>query len=193
MEDFVPDKVFPATIQLDVMFGEALDPNRVDPLEKTLQPRSLHELSDHTAALLKGLMRITEDGLGTTRYVYSELPILWVVDRGGKLWFSIEEIVSLASSEYIFPRARRFQAMEGRQKLGHPSLIGAGPGRIGGEILFDLGHQPSGAWFITNRSGRYGQRVGRTAHHLSNAAKAFAGYGIDLREQFLPPMVRDRT
>jgi len=178
---------------LDEIFGEALDPIRVDALEGQLRPQSLHLLSRNTARLLKRLMAVTEKGLGVTRYVYSELPILWVVDSMGKLWFSIEEVVNASTQEYIFPRARNFPAAEGMQKLGHPALIEAGPGRIGGEILFDLDLKPSGAWCITNASGRYGTRPGRVPNHLANAAREFARYGIDLQEVFIPTMARNRT
>ncbi|WP_157083667.1 hypothetical protein [Bradyrhizobium manausense] len=156
---------------LDRVFGEALAPDRIDSLETELRPQSLHRLSRDTARLLKQMMAVTEKGLGVTRYVYSELPILWVVDSVGKLWFSIEEVVNTTTREYIFPRARNFRTAKGMQKLGHPSLIEAGPGRIGGEILFDLGRKPTAAWCITNASGRYGTRPGRTPDHLANAAK----------------------
>ncbi|OSI62573.1 hypothetical protein BSZ18_18630 [Bradyrhizobium canariense] len=190
----MPGKGGPTLIlALDETFGEALAPDRVDPLEGELRPQSLHRLSRDTARLLKQLMVVTEKGLGVTRYVYSELPILWVVDSVGKFWFSIEEVVNATTREYIFPRARYFRTAEGTQKLGHPALIEAGPGRIGGEILFDLHYKPSAAWCITNGSGRYGTRPGRTPDHLANAAKEFARYGIKLQDVFIPTMARNRT
>ena len=172
-------------INLDVLFGEALPPLRVDRLEETLEPRSLHQLDTASAGLLGQLMAVTERGLGVTRYVYCELPILWIVDQGGKIWFSIEEIVKSETQEFVSPRLRNATVEKAYQRLGHPALIGAAAGRIGGEILFDINGEPP-SWFITNGSGRYGLLPGRQPSHLSNVSGKFAGFGIMLRDFFIP-------
>jgi hypothetical protein len=54
-----------------------------------------------------------------------------------------------------------------KQKLGHPTLTGAGKGRIGGELRFR-----DGRWVMNNRSGRYSRSYAdRGRPQLENAAK----------------------
>ena len=102
------------------------------------------------------------------------------------IWFSIEEIVALDTHEFVLPRLRNANVARENQRLGHPSLIGGQDGRIGGEIIFDVGAGVL-TWFITNGSGRYGLRAGRKSEHLLNASKRFGKHGIQLREYFIPP------
>jgi hypothetical protein len=180
-----------AEMDLDALFGEALHPERTDSLERLHPPRSLHRLDAETADMLRQLMEITERGFGATRYVYCELPILWIVDRDGILWFSVEEIIKEDTLEFVRPRLRNVQVEDRYQRLGHPALIKGDHGRIGGELLFDVG-APEPGWYLTNGSGRYGLREGRIAAHLSNAARKFGSYGITLREFFIPVKMRAR-
>ncbi|MBR0900970.1 hypothetical protein JQ616_38945 [Bradyrhizobium tropiciagri] len=187
MDELTPDPPVLADASLNAKYGDAVEPVRVDPLEAKMQPHSLHELSKASARLLKDFMTVTEKGLGVTRFVYCELPILWVVDVDGRIWFAVEEIIDEATLEFVMPRLRNSAVMEGKQRLGHPALIKAAPGRIGGEILFDPKLGLSGEWVISNSSGRYGLCEGRTSDHLTNAAKAFSEYGIKLHEFFLMP------
>jgi hypothetical protein len=172
---------------LDATFGEALPPLRTDPLESEIVPRSRQKLDASSAKLLGELMHATAAGLGVSKFVYSELPILWVVDEAGELWFAVEEVVKAETGEFVFPRFRNTSIeREAQQRLGHPALIGGGSGRIGGEIIFDVASEEPG-WFITNGSGRYGLRDGRTRSHLNSVKSRFEVFGIDLRTQFYAP------
>jgi hypothetical protein len=92
---------------LDDMFGEALSPPKMDPIENRLLPRSLHELDSRSSELLRLLMSATERGLGVSRYVYSKIPILWVIDQLGRLWFALEEMVNLADESFLYPSVDR--------------------------------------------------------------------------------------
>jgi len=157
----------------------------MDPAEATVQPLSLQRLTAKSAKLLKRLMRVTEQGLGVARYTYSELPILWVVDFQGRIWFALEEIINIENNEFVFPRLRKTKASAVHQRLGHPALLGGAGGRIGGELIFNVDSSPQ-AWFINNASGRYGLQHGRTAAHLFNVSQDFARYGIRLRQEFIP-------
>jgi hypothetical protein len=171
---------------LDAIFGELLEPGRVDPLESSVQPLSLQRLDVGTAKWLKAFMQATESGLGVTRFVYCELPILWVTDKAGDIWFAVEEIVTADTHEFVRPRLRNASFETKYHRLGHPALLRAEAGRIGGEILFDVrADQP--AWFITNGSGRYGLRPGRLPMHLSGANRKFQEHGITLKELFIEP------
>jgi len=170
---------------LDQAFGVCLAPSRVDDVETIYKPKSLHRLDAESAKLMKRLIDVTEEGLRVTRYVYSELPLLWVVDGRGDIWFSLEEVVD-RDGNYLFPKPSRVPVATPSKKLGHPSLIGGEQGRIGGEILYDTGAAPP-RWFITNRSGRYGVRAGRTPEHLANVARMFGAYGIEFAADFYPP------
>lgn len=174
--------------ELTDRFGAALEPERVDRLEETTRPVSLQRLGKRSARLLKKLTAATAEGLGVARYVYSEFPILWVIDASGDVWFALEEVVDSETGDFILPRSpnSRPASMRRSGRLGHPALIGAGAGRIAGEIMFDIGQDPP-CWTISNASGRYGLRPGRTALHLANAAKVFAKYGIPLKPEFIQP------
>lgn len=174
---------------LDAAFGEALPPSYIDEdkLEISVRPRSRQQLDEESSKLLSKFMSTTVSGLGITVYVYCVFPILWVVDDQGQLWFSLEEVVKLfPPHDYVLPRAsdNKTVILEVYRRIGHPSLIGGAPGRIGGEILFD---EKRMAWEINNRSGRYGTRPGRRQDHLANASKKFAAYGIHLFEDFHEP------
>jgi hypothetical protein len=171
---------------LDDIFGELLEPGRVDPSESSVQPSSLQRLDVDTAKWLKAFMQATEDGLGVTRFVYCELPILWVADKTGAIWFAVEEIITADTHEFVRPRLRNVSFETKYHRLGHPALVRGEAGRIGGEILFDVrAEQPD--WFITNGSGRYGLRPGRLPEHLRGASQKFQEHGISLREQFIEP------
>jgi hypothetical protein len=174
------------TADLNMLFGKLFKPKRVDPVEANVRPRSLQRLCESTAKWLKAFMKATEDGLGVTQWVYCELPILWVVDEIGDIWFAVEEIVSTKSHDFVLPRIRNTITSSEHSRLGHPALLSAGPGRIGGEILFDV-RADVPAWFITNASGRYGLLPGRRPVHLANIAQRFREHGITLKEQFIAP------
>ena len=165
-------------------FGELLAPEHVDALENKISPNSLQKLSIESAALLKSFVKATEDGLLVTGYVYSEIPILWIVDKNDEIWFAIEEIIDPKTLEFVMPRLRNTNRPDGLQRLGHPALIGAREGRIGGEILFDVRGKPA-RWVISNASGRYGLKPGRQPEQLSAAKQEFLRYGIDLMEFFI--------
>lgn len=171
---------------LNALYGDALEPGRFDPLEKEIRPRSLQRLDESTAKLLKGLMTATSSGLGISSYVYCSLPILWATDKDGEIFFAVEEMIDLETREFVYPRVPGAPVDNNRQRLGHPALLAAAPGRIAGEILFDVKAEPP-VWVITNASGRYGLRRGRKSEHLTNVCSRFADFGIKLMDQFIPP------
>lgn len=168
------------------MFGLPLDPTRVDGHEKACRPHSLTRLDDTSAPRLRQLMHLARRGLAVAQYAYAELPILWVIDPAGTLWLALEEVIDATSHAFVLPRLRGMTAAPEHRRLGHPALLGGGKGRIGGEILFDMGDQPP-CWYITNASGRYGLRGGREYIHLDNAAKIFSDHGIEVVPSFIEP------
>jgi hypothetical protein len=172
----------PQASNWDELYGEAIAPSRISETEKKILPRSLSRLDESSAALLLRLMEVTDKGLGVAKYVYSELPILWVIDESGLLWFSLEEVVDPVTLEFKWPKARRLDVTR-VEKLGHPALISGGNGRIGGEILYDPGLMTPG-WVITNASGRYGMVSTRKAVHLRNVVDLFKRFGMQLQHKF---------
>ena len=142
------EAALPQQQDLDALFGELLQPHRVDPLEAQVSPKSMQRLAAHSAELLRAFMNATERGLGVTSYVYCALPILWVADQNGDVLFAVEEVVVEDTREFAFPRLPRFRVEQNYQRLGHPALLAGGPGRIGGEIVFDVRAQPAAAWYI---------------------------------------------
>jgi len=158
---------------LDGRFGHAIPPKRLDPVEAAVQPLSLQRLTGKTAKLLKRLMLVSEQGLGVARFAYAAVPILWVIDSSGDLWFALEEIIQAEDGKFVFPRIRDTPMDPGHQRLGHPSLVRGANARIAGEIFFDI-RAEFPAWVITNGSGRYGLREGRSPAQLSNVSQKFA-------------------
>jgi hypothetical protein len=180
----------PPTPNLDELYGGLASPNPFEELERRVRPRSRERLDAQTAKRLKTLMTATDEGLGVSRYTFCELPILWVTDKNGEVWFGLEEVVDETTDEFALPRLRQASVAAGFKRLGHPALLSdhdpGARGRIGGEILYDVRARPP-TWAITNASGRYGTIKGRRPEHLSNVAKKFRDYGIELRETFYPP------
>jgi len=176
----------PETINrnLDDIFGEAVAPKYIDEAEKIKKPNSVQKLETNTAQLLLELMKTVENGLGVSEFVYSRVPILWVVDEQGEIWFSLEEIYDSTSENYLFANSKNNKNHDNYLKLGHPALIDGRSGRIGGELIFDNFNNPR--WTISNASGRYGLIKGRKEEHLTSVAKEFNRFKIKLSEQFLP-------
>jgi hypothetical protein len=107
-----PEMTTVETPDLSAIFGELLEPPYFDDLERDVRPRSLQLLNDETAKWLKAFMEATEKGLGVTRYVYCELPILWVVDSAGQILLSVEEVVETEHPhEFVRPRLRNTPQM----------------------------------------------------------------------------------
>ena len=130
-----------AAADLDALYGEPIVPHRRGPLEGSLQPHSREILNSGSAKRLKALMTVTNKGLGVTKFVYCELPILWATDINGGIWFAVEEVREKATGEFVFPRIRDTKIAKDHEKLGHPALLlntdATARGRIGGEILYD--------------------------------------------------------
>ena len=86
---------------------DSVKPNACDDLEKRTRPRSRERLDTDAAKRLKALMKATDQGLGVSRYTYCELPILWVADKDGEVWFGLEEIVDEASPNRCGRRSQK--------------------------------------------------------------------------------------
>jgi hypothetical protein len=108
---------------LDELYGGLVKPNACDDLEKRTRPRSRERLDTDAAKRLKALMKATDQGLGVSRYTYCELPILWVADKDGEVWFGLEQIVDEGTQEFMLPRLRQTAVAAGRKRLGHPAFL----------------------------------------------------------------------
>lgn len=172
---------------LDELFGRVVTPpaHKVAKEELSKRPSSLSVLTAQTAAQLLALMRSAESGLGVCQFVYSRIPILWIADRHGEIRIAVEEVYERTELEYLGPRATSYSLTVNEFRLGHPSLLDDAAGRIAGEIIFDTGDD---MWKITNSSGRYGLRPGRSEAHLRNVCTVFRNHGIVLVPSFVEPM-----
>lgn len=172
---------------LDELFGSVITPpaHKVAKEERSKRPLSLGTLTTQTASQLQELMRSAETGLGVCRFVYARVPILWVADRRGDIRIAVEEVYETTELEYLGPRATSYSLTVNEFRLGHPSLLDDAAGRIAGEIIFDTGDE---LWKITNASGRYGLRPGRSEAHLRNVCTVFRNHGIVLVPSFVEPM-----
>ncbi|HET9645674.1 MAG TPA: type III effector protein [Burkholderiaceae bacterium] len=60
---------------------------------------------------------------------------------------------------------------------GHPMLVGGGPARISGELLFNA---DTGKFVVSNRSGRYSRYEDRTEAQLLQVANLFTLAGLEV-------------
>ena len=176
-----------ANPNLDLIYGTLEEPKYCSDEEKVVSPESVELLNSRSATLLRALMETATRELGPSVATFSQLPFLWVINKSGQMVFSVEEIVTDGSKRFVRPRLRRDQPVQGETRLGHPSLVGGLPARIGGELYFDpgWGHEPRG-WKLTNGSGRYGLRKGREVSHLLNVVDLLRSHNIDVRPNFIP-------
>ncbi|MEP0961211.1 MAG: hypothetical protein ABJQ70_22085 [Roseobacter sp.] len=109
---------------LDKKFGVPFVPHDIQPTEKEKSPRSLQKLTSASAIALDKYTCAADDGLLIPQVNHDVLPILWVVDQNGEVYFGMEEVVSLADHTFLYPLSRKFDVPSGHAKLGHPSLLG---------------------------------------------------------------------
>ena len=179
-----------ADCPLDDFFGAVVTAERLFREEIETQPFSLTELSAESAQLLHQYMATAVNGLAISQVSHNMLPILWVLDQGGRVFLALEEVYDEASKEKKYPLARGMRVPEGFYKLGHPSLINGEEkvARIGGELLFDPDPEFGiSGWVITNASGRFGFGPNRTQKHLRNVADVFGSYGLPVDTFYYPP------
>lgn len=175
---------------LDKEFGVPFIPEDIKPTERERSPKSLQKLTSQSADALHKYICAADDGLLIPQVNHDVLPILWVVDQYGEVYFAMEEVVSLEDHAFLYPLSRKFDVPSGHAKLGHPSLLkGDHSGRIGGEIRYDPDYGEQN-WVISNKSGRYGFPATRKPSHLDNVVKKFAGVGISLEVYYIPPSGR---
>lgn len=171
-------------MSLDTLYGEVLDPvpnsRGVDVYqwERTHEPISLFKLNSTSAPHLRELMMQLGRDFACVDVLSRDVLLIWVVDQAGEVWIAIEELF-YEDTAVGLPHFRTFEPTADWPKLGHPSLIAASAGRIGGEILMTRNASLS-TWTINKRSGRYGRHPSRTFRHLKNVANVFRSYGIEL-------------
>lgn len=175
---------------LDALYGTALPAGGrggVQPIERRAVPASLCQLTVAGADILRHYMQMVERENQLGRVMMHRAYMLWLIDAEGRLWFALEEVVDEQSLDLRFVMNLAVdQLPAAAAKLGHPALIGGGPARIGGEIVFAR-RDGRPIWFLSNKSGRYGIVPGRTSAHLDRARALFQSMGIDLVPHFIPP------
>jgi hypothetical protein len=141
---------------LDKLFGVPEIPERRDDLEKAICPQSRERLNKETAERLLALMTATEKGLGVSRFVYCELPILWATDKNGDVWIAVEEVVDATTGQFVFPRIRQTEVSKGHKRLGHPALLRDTDVHARGRIIKNLGYHER-LWTVWHDSGTNGR------------------------------------
>lgn len=89
----------------------------------------------------------------------------WTVSRLGRLFIGEAE-----------PAGVDPQTGQERYR-GHVTLVGGGPARISGELLFNA---DTGKFVVSNRSGRYSRYEDRTEAQLLEVAKLFTRAGLEV-------------
>ncbi len=99
-------------------------------------------------------------------------PFKWVIDVEGRVSIIREADHPLGRTYekgFWRPEDDSLRAPGTRETYGHVSALAGGPGRIGGEILYDA---PSNSFTINNKSGRYSRHNrDRTPQQLVEAAR----------------------
>lgn len=99
-------------------------------------------------------------------------PFKWVIDVEGRVSIIREADHPLGRTYekgFWRPEDGSLRAPGTRETYGHVSALAGGPGRIGGEILYDA---PSNSFTINNKSGRYSRHNrDRTPQQLVEAAR----------------------
>lgn len=142
-------------MQLDDLFGAPVLPARFDPAEKALAPKSRINTSEDDANSLRMFLESVARGCPLSSFLSESTVILWLADADGNMIFSVEELFHRDDVTRRVPNNLELQYAEQWQKLGHPSLVGAMPARIAGEMFFDP-EEAGGTWVLSNKSGRYG-------------------------------------
>lgn len=172
--------------QLDERYGVSMVPptDRISDEERRRHPISKVHLASGSF-FIESIMGKPIINSPISSLLFSEIRILWIVDREGNIILSLEEIID-TKTENRYPRPNRAAVPDSYVRIGHPALVGGGEGRIGGEIYLDTGFDGDPKWVINNDSGRYGKFATRTKKHLQNVAEVFKNCGIALEIQFIP-------
>lgn len=165
---------------LDVRFGPLEEPAYVRAEEERIGETAWVKLDLFAAAELLALSERASQG-GVLHVAAPRLVLLWVVDATGTVRLAMESMTDLSGA--FAPRLRRVPLPSNWFAIGHPLLVGLGPGRIGGE-LFWTGEGGEPGWWLNNRSGRYSRYPSRTRRHLENVAEVFASFGLKAYIQY---------
>lgn len=162
---------------LDALYGKAQLPKTVRKHETRKQSTWL-EVNPAGAKLLNAFIVQAVQGAYVVQYLNQDFTTLWLIAEDGSIRVAIEEFVLEEGSELVrTPMPRGYRTDE---KLGHPSLVEGGPGRIGGELSVNI---KDGKCYLTNQSGRFGMT--RTPAELENAAEAFRRLGVPVIASFV--------
>jgi hypothetical protein len=97
------------------------------------------------------------------------------MDGDGDIHVAVEELAEMPDGTLVegYPRRRNFPVHPSEEKkLGHPTLLDAGPARAAGELFLD---EKDGNlfWFVNVASGRYCRITPPSAANVSNVVKWF--------------------
>jgi hypothetical protein len=171
-------------VDLDGRFGVVRDPPYLRGVEKSGPEFTRVLLLRETTKYMKS-MRDFVHGRDFFRDIGLSLCHLWIVDVSGQILVTIEECCLVEDLKKKFPRFRHFPLDAKINALGHPCMIGLGSARIAGELVLADEGEGRFAWFLSNRSGRYGFGSDRIPEHLDNVASAFQEAGIEVNVHYL--------
>ncbi|MBT9291403.1 hypothetical protein [Prosthecodimorpha staleyi] len=159
---------------LDDRFGPLETPAYIRVEEERIGERAWVPLDGRAAAALLAISESATHG-AILEPAGSRLSVLWLVDATGTVRLAMESMTDLSGA--FAPRLRRVPLPSGWFAIGHPLLVGLGPGRIGGELTW-TGEMGEPGWWLNNRSGRYSRYPSRTLRHLENVAEVFASFAL---------------
>jgi len=162
---------------LDELYGASIEPARKGDHEHLRQATWLL-VNQAGADRLRTFIEQAAAGAYICAYLCEGFNTLWLIADDGTIRVAIEEVVLSDVPDIISaPMPKRLRP---KSKLGHPSLVDGGGGRIGGELTLN---PADGRCYLSNKSGRFGLQ--RTRTELENAAKLFRDLGIDVTTSYV--------
>lgn len=116
-------------MSLDDDFGDLVQPWRMGDFEDRGNPVSPMVVDAGTASAPGELMQCVSDGCRIAGFLTGATSFLWLVDGRGEIIFAVEEMLDAMSPGRRVPNLCGIGFADHWHKLGHPSLVAAGPVR----------------------------------------------------------------
>jgi hypothetical protein len=159
---------------LDLYFGTAKQPSRIDIWEMGGRPKSLSDLNGTTGNALNRYGNLAQ--LDLLKFDAMAKRFIWAIDRDGGVKIAVEELAALpdGGDSAGHPRRRHFPIHPAQErKLGHPCLVDGAAVRVAGELFLDINESGKLVWYVNVKSGRYCREERPTSAQEGNVLGLF--------------------
>jgi len=140
---------------LDDDLGTLRLPTEVRGHERDRRPMSLQQFDAGASLALRSFKQAAECGL--VSYASQRNRFIWAVGESGAMVIAFEEVALFRDGSEGNGHTRRIgvpKSAADEKKLGHPTLLGGGVGRVAGELYLDMIDDVL-RWVFSFSSGRY--------------------------------------